>query len=81
MIVGGHEFPESVTDPFPSTGWTDSSGYEIGGRCAWISSGQGAAAAVDLNSGYYAVQSRWSNNFDSNVGGVVIFYNSSGSQG
>lgn len=80
-IVGGHEFAESVTDQFPSTGWTDRRGYEIGDKCAWISSGQGAAAIVDLNGGYYAVQSLWSNNFNNNSGGCVIYYNSSTDQG
>jgi hypothetical protein len=34
-IVGGHEFSEAETDPFPSSGWTDSSGSENADKCAW----------------------------------------------
>lgn len=34
-IVGGHEEGETQTDPQPSSGWTDSSGSEIGDLCAW----------------------------------------------
>ncbi len=32
-IVGGHEFAETETDIFPSTGWLDGSGSEIGDKC------------------------------------------------
>ncbi|HEX6488006.1 MAG TPA: hypothetical protein VF137_03895 [Candidatus Dormibacteraeota bacterium] len=35
-IVGGHEYAEAVTDPHPSSGWTDTSGSEIGDKCAWV---------------------------------------------
>lgn len=34
-IVGGHEIEETVTDPGAGNGWTDSSGAEIGDKCAW----------------------------------------------
>ncbi len=60
-IVGGHEFAESVTDPFPSSGWLDSGGSETGDKCAWISSGQGAAGNITLSTGTFPVQSLWSN--------------------
>ncbi len=43
-IVGGHEYAETLTDQFPAGGWIDTSGNENGDKCAWISSGQGAAA-------------------------------------
>ncbi len=33
-IVGGHEYAEAVTDPEPASGWVDSSGSEIGDKCA-----------------------------------------------
>jgi hypothetical protein len=33
-IVGGHEYMESVTDPFLNA-WYDASGEEIGDKCAW----------------------------------------------
>jgi serine protease len=60
-IVGGHEYAETVTDPFPSSGWLDGSGAENGDKCAWISTGTGAAANTQLSTGSYAVQSLWSN--------------------
>ena len=60
-IVGGHEFAETETDIFPSGGWLDRNGAENGDKCAWISSGQGASANVDLGGATFAVQSLWSN--------------------
>jgi hypothetical protein len=36
-------------------------GQENGDECAWISSGQGAAANVSMGNGAYAMQSTWSN--------------------
>ncbi len=73
-IVAGHEYAEAATDPFPATGWLDSSGAENGDKCAWISSGQGAAANVPLGSNFYAAQSLWSNAFNGGAGGCVISY-------
>jgi serine protease len=74
-IVEGHEFMESVTDLRPSTGWTDTSGSENGDKCAWISSGQGAMANLALPTGSFAVQSTWSNAFNSGNGGCVLHAN------
>jgi hypothetical protein len=34
-IVGGHEEAETQTDPGAGNGWLDSSGNEIGDKCAW----------------------------------------------
>jgi hypothetical protein len=74
-IVSGHEMGETITDQFPSTGWLDPNGAENGDKCAWISSGQGAAADVTLTNGYsYPVQSLWSNAFNTNSGGCVLTY-------
>ncbi|HKB34283.1 MAG TPA: hypothetical protein VKF16_10500 [Candidatus Dormibacteraeota bacterium] len=73
-IVGGHEYAETVTDPFPSSGWLDGSGAENGDKCAWIGSGQGAAANISLGSNSFAVQSLWSNAFNSGAGGCVLAY-------
>jgi hypothetical protein len=73
-IVSGHEMGETVTDQFPSSGWTDSSGQENGDKCAWISSGQGAAADISLSTGSFPVQSLWSNAFNSDAGGCVLSY-------
>jgi serine protease len=62
-IVGGHEMGETITDQFPNGGWLDQSGAENGDKCAWISSGQGASADINLSTGTFAVQSLWSNAF------------------
>ena len=73
-IVGGHEFAETETDIFPNGGWLDGNGAENGDKCAWISSGQGAAADISLGGASYAVQSLWSNAFNSGAGGCVLSY-------
>ncbi len=73
-IVGGHEMAETMTDQFPNGGWLDSSGAENGDKCAWISSGQGAAADITLSTGTFPVQSLWSNAFNSGSGGCVLSY-------
>jgi len=56
-IVGGHEYAEAITDPEPSSGWVDSSGQEIGDKCA----GQNLSA-LSLSTGTFAVQPLWGNN-------------------
>jgi len=74
-IVGGHEYAETITDPLPSTGWVDGAGAENGDKCAWISSGQGAAQNGTLSGGVsYPVQSLWSNAFNGGAGGCVVSY-------
>lgn len=73
-IVEGHEAAETITDQFPNGGWLDSSGYENGDKCAWISSGQGASADVTFSTGTFPVQSLWSNAYNSNQGGCVMSY-------
>jgi serine protease len=73
-IVEGHELAETITDQVPSGGWLDGSGAENGDKCAWISSGQGASAAISLSTGTFPVQSLWSNAFNSNRGGCVLSY-------
>lgn len=73
-IVEGHEMGETETDQFPSSGWLDANGAEIGDKCAWISSGQGASANITISTGTFPVQSLWSNAFNSNAGGCVLSY-------
>jgi hypothetical protein len=73
-IVGGHELAETVTDQFPNGGWLDSGGSENGDKCAWISSGQGAAADITLSTGTFPVQSLWSNAFNGGAGGCVLSF-------
>ena len=56
-IVGGHEYAEAITDPEPPGGWLDSSGQEIGDKCAWQN-----LSTLSLSTGTFAVQPLWSNN-------------------
>ncbi|MGI8607919.1 MAG: hypothetical protein ACR2MY_01635 [Candidatus Dormibacteria bacterium] len=72
-IVGGHEYAEAVTDPFPSSGWVDASGSENGDKCAWVSSGSGASRNISLSTGSFPVQTLYSN-AASALGGCVISY-------
>jgi hypothetical protein len=73
-IVEGHELAETITDQFPNGGWLDSRGAENGDKCAWISSGQGAASNIHLSTGTFPVQSLWSNAFNGGSGGCVLSY-------
>jgi len=73
-IVSGHELAETISDQFPTTGWSDSNGAENGDKCAWIASGQGASANVTFSTGVFPVQSLWSNAFNSGAGGCVLSY-------
>jgi serine protease len=66
--VGGHEYAEAVTDPFPNSGWVDTgdnvSGGEIGDKCAWGGSPWGSTdpyGQIHLSTGTFAVQSLWDN--------------------
>jgi serine protease len=70
-IVEGHEYAETITDQNPRGGW-DGPKDENGDACAWISSGQGAAANVSFSTGSFAMQSTWSNSFNSGAGGCEI---------
>jgi hypothetical protein len=62
-IVGGHEYAEALTDPFPSsspgyTGWIDpADNDEIGDKCAWNPVPQ----KVVMNGHTWPVQSLFSN--------------------
>jgi serine protease len=56
--VAAHELSESITDPFPDSGWIDSSGNEIADKCDFQFS-----SPVELNDGYtWQIQELWSNN-------------------
>jgi len=63
-IVAGHEYAESVTDPFPNSGWIDANGYENADKCAWAAgSANGGPGSQNIVAGgqSYAVQPLWSN--------------------
>ena len=60
--VAGHEYAETVTDPFPHTGWDDTadaaSGGEIADKCAWGGAAFGVidpAGNVTLPTGTFAM--------------------------
>lgn len=59
-IVTGHELAELTTDAVPSIqrAWQDSSGNEIGDKCAWYNLGN----VTFSNGSSYAMQPLWSNN-------------------
>jgi serine protease len=54
-IVEGHELAETITDPLLNA-WYDSSGSEIGDKCAWIN-----LHDITTSGGSFAVQPLWSN--------------------
>ena len=61
-----HEVIEAWTDPDTSTGWYDSSGFEIGDECAYIfgqtSGTSGALFNQTINGHRYLTQEEFSNN-------------------
>jgi serine protease len=71
-IVEGHEYAETLTDPYPASGWSDGSGNENGDKCAWITSGAGASQNLTLSTGSFAVQSTWANDHNGGSGGCEI---------
>ncbi len=74
-IVEGQDLTESITDPFPITGWQDANNQEIADKCAWITSGKAAVANVTFPDGQtFPVQSLWSNAYHNNKGGCVMSY-------
>ena len=79
-IVAGHEYAEAVTDPFPDSGWLDTSGGENGDKCAWIASGAGATVDISFSTGTFPMQSLWSNNAHGGRGGCSIYYVSATNQ-
>jgi hypothetical protein len=63
--VVSHEHNEAITDPLGSA-WYDSSGYEIGDKCAWnFGSPLGSTSYGEynqvINGDYYYLQQEWSN--------------------
>jgi hypothetical protein len=68
-IVEGHEYAETLSDPYPTSGWVDRSGNENGDKCAWVASGSGASKNLTLSTGGFAVQSTWANDANGGRGG------------
>ena len=72
-IVGGHEYAETITDPFPVSGWwipADGSGGEVADKCAWRDpvSGNIDIGTVTLSTGTFAVQPLFDNDALANGG-------------
>jgi hypothetical protein len=55
-IIGGHEYAEVITDPYPGTAWLDAAGSEVADKCAWQSLGN-----RPFGDQRFAVQPLWSN--------------------
>lgn len=53
----GHEYAETVSDQYPSSGWVATNGSENGDDCAW----SGSSAYVQMSTGSFAMQPTWSN--------------------
>lgn len=87
-LAAGHEWAETLTDPFTRGGWYGQSGLdaETGDKCA------STLANISVGGNYYAMQALWSNNDGrcvfgaapllnqspaSNDFSIVILYNSS----
>lgn len=62
--VTSHEQMEAATDPLLNA-WTDSSGNEIGDKCAWQFGPLTGGADVTWNNHPYIVQEEWDNNTSS----------------
>lgn len=66
--VTSHEQMEAATDPLLNA-WTDSSGNEIGDKCAWMFGSLDANGGnVNFNGNEYILQQEW----DNNVSGCVL---------
>jgi serine protease len=59
-----HEYAETLTDPFPSSGWTDRTANENADKCEnLIGDSPGGSTHVTLGTGTFAVQGTWANDF------------------
>lgn len=66
--VSSHEQMEAATDPLLNA-WTDSSGQEIGDKCAWqFGPLDGLGGDVNFNGNDYILQEEW----DNNIGGCTL---------
>ena len=57
-----HEYAEVLTDPFPTSGWTDRRGSEVADKCEnLIGGGPGGTRYVSFATGTFAMQGIWAN--------------------
>lgn len=63
--VLSHELSEAITDPVPNFGWLDSTGSEIGDKCAWtfgtLSGTKGSQYNETINTHHYVLQEEFDN--------------------
>jgi hypothetical protein len=71
-IVAGHEYVETLTDPFPGYGWLDSFHDESADKCEWVTTGPGRMTDLRLVTGVFAVQSTWSDAAANGRGACVV---------
>jgi hypothetical protein len=92
-LVGGADYANTITDPFPSTGvvgttpdpaWVDTgdtvSAGEVASKCQWGTSYAGPTGDVTLSTGTFAMQSLWSNDADACVMSDTVTVTSPGTQ-
>jgi serine protease len=93
-LVGGADYANTITDPFPSTGafpgttpdpaWVDTgdtiSGGEVAEKCSWQQQGAPHGTDVTLSTGTFAMQSLWSNDADACVMSDTVMVTSPGTQ-
>ena len=60
-LRGVHEYAETITDQFPTGGWTANNGEEVGDLCAWKTTGTARVQDITLTTCTFAVQGIWSN--------------------
>jgi len=64
-----HEYAETLTDPLPSTGWTDRHREEVADKCENLPGGSpGGSTYVTLATGLFALQGVWANDLGSKGG-------------
>jgi hypothetical protein len=60
--TASHEYAETLSDPFPISGWTDRFGNEIGDKCENVLAGSpGGATYIATATGTFAMQGIWAN--------------------
>ena len=73
--TASHEYAETLTDPYPTSGWSDR-GSEIGDKCDYLDPGQpGAATYLTLATGTFDVQGIWAND-SGKKGGCEVAHSS-----
>jgi serine protease len=68
--ISGHEYYETLTDPFQRSGWSDRKGLEVADKCDYLNPGQpGTEISLTLATGSFPVQGMWANDANKGKGG------------